>query len=53
MNVLGLSICSREAVKSMRNRGVDDGHIISVCRCVLLILLIHSFDLIQLDFQCN
>ncbi|XP_060563185.1 dehydrogenase/reductase SDR family member 11-like isoform X1 [Ruditapes philippinarum] len=28
INVLGLCICSREAVKSMRERGVDDGHIV-------------------------
>nr|CAD7200809.1 unnamed protein product [Timema douglasi] len=30
LNVLGLSICTREAVKSMRERGVDDGHIIHI-----------------------
>nr|CAD7571458.1 unnamed protein product [Timema californicum] len=30
VNVLGLSICTREAVKSMRERGVDDGHIINI-----------------------
>ncbi|XP_068086797.1 farnesol dehydrogenase-like [Anabrus simplex] len=28
LNVLGLSICTREAVQNMRARGVDDGHII-------------------------
>ncbi|XP_069125713.1 dehydrogenase/reductase SDR family member 11-like [Argopecten irradians] len=28
VNVLGLSICSREAVKQMREKGVDDGHLI-------------------------
>ncbi|XP_072019476.1 dehydrogenase/reductase SDR family member 11-like isoform X2 [Amphiura filiformis] len=27
VNVLGLCICTREAVKSMRDRNVDDGHI--------------------------
>nr|CAD7415027.1 unnamed protein product [Timema poppensis] len=32
VNVLGLSICTREAVKSMRERGVDDGHIININR---------------------
>ena len=26
INVLAVSICTREAVKSMRERGVDDGH---------------------------
>nr|CAD7401747.1 unnamed protein product [Timema cristinae] len=30
VNVLGLCICTREAVKSMRERGVDDGHIINI-----------------------
>ncbi|XP_060066601.1 dehydrogenase/reductase SDR family member 11-like [Ylistrum balloti] len=28
VNVLGLAICSREAVKQMREKGVDDGHLI-------------------------
>ncbi|XP_060563189.1 dehydrogenase/reductase SDR family member 11-like isoform X4 [Ruditapes philippinarum] len=28
INVLGLCICTREAVTSMRERGVDDGHIV-------------------------
>ncbi|XP_072041105.1 dehydrogenase/reductase SDR family member 11-like [Amphiura filiformis] len=30
VNVLGLSICTREAVKSMRERNVDDGHIFHI-----------------------
>jgi len=30
VNVIALSLCSREAVKSMRNRSVDDGHIINI-----------------------
>ncbi|XP_067015311.2 dehydrogenase/reductase SDR family member 11 isoform X2 [Anabrus simplex] len=30
VNVLGLSICTREAVLNMRERGVDDGHIIHI-----------------------
>uniref|UniRef100_H2YXV8 Dehydrogenase/reductase SDR family member 11 n=1 Tax=Ciona savignyi TaxID=51511 RepID=H2YXV8_CIOSA len=29
-NVLGLSICTREAVQLMRESGVDDGHIINI-----------------------
>ncbi|XP_060066629.1 LOW QUALITY PROTEIN: dehydrogenase/reductase SDR family member 11-like [Ylistrum balloti] len=28
VNVLGLAICSREAVKQMREKGVDDGHLV-------------------------
>ncbi|XP_049803544.1 farnesol dehydrogenase-like isoform X1 [Schistocerca nitens] len=31
VNVLGLSICTREAVQDMLNRGVDDGFIIHIC----------------------
>uniref|UniRef100_A0AAY4EQU4 Dehydrogenase/reductase SDR family member 11 n=1 Tax=Denticeps clupeoides TaxID=299321 RepID=A0AAY4EQU4_9TELE len=30
VNVLALSICTREAYQSMRERGVDDGHIINI-----------------------
>ncbi|XP_063242508.1 uncharacterized short-chain type dehydrogenase/reductase y4vI-like [Bacillus rossius redtenbacheri] len=30
VNVLALSICTREALKSMRERGVDDGHIVHI-----------------------
>ncbi|XP_047109366.1 dehydrogenase/reductase SDR family member 11-like [Schistocerca piceifrons] len=31
VNVLGLSICTREAVQDMLRRGVDDGFIINLC----------------------
>ena len=34
MNVLALAVCTREAVKSMRERNVDDGHIIHISRFV-------------------
>jgi NADP-dependent 3-hydroxy acid dehydrogenase YdfG len=30
VNVLGPTICTREAVKSMRSRNVDDGHIVHI-----------------------
>ncbi|KAJ9576084.1 hypothetical protein L9F63_007049, partial [Diploptera punctata] len=30
LNVLGLSICTKEALHSMKERGVDDGHIIHI-----------------------
>nr|CAD7443479.1 unnamed protein product [Timema bartmani] len=32
LNVLGLSICTREAFKLMKEKGVDDGHIIHINR---------------------
>ncbi|XP_047109378.1 dehydrogenase/reductase SDR family member 11-like [Schistocerca piceifrons] len=31
VNVLGLSICTREAVQDMLSRGVDDGFVIHIC----------------------
>ncbi|KAJ9599585.1 hypothetical protein L9F63_009902 [Diploptera punctata] len=30
LNTLGLSICTKEAIHSMKERGVDDGHIIHI-----------------------
>ena len=30
INVLGLTICTREAVQSMKEKGIDDGHIINI-----------------------
>ncbi|XP_021929710.1 farnesol dehydrogenase-like [Zootermopsis nevadensis] len=30
LNVLGLSVCTKEALQSMKERGVDDGHIIHI-----------------------
>ena len=32
VNVLGLCICTRESVKLMKERGVDDGHIFLISR---------------------
>lgn len=38
LNVFAVGICCREALKSMKERNVDDGHIINVSRCVIFIL---------------
>jgi short-subunit dehydrogenase len=38
LNVLGLSVCTKEALQSMKERGVDDGHIIHINRFVGQIL---------------
>jgi short-subunit dehydrogenase len=35
LNVLGLSVCTKEALQSMKERAVDDGHIIHINRSVM------------------
>jgi len=35
LNVIGLSVCTQQALKSMKERGVDDGHIIHINRSVV------------------
>jgi hypothetical protein len=32
VNVLALSVCTIQAIQSMKERGVDDGHIIHINR---------------------
>ena len=29
-NVLGFAICTREAIKSMKEKGIDDGHLVTI-----------------------
>ena len=40
INVMGLSVCTQQALKSMKERGVDDGHVIHINRSVVLSLAI-------------
>jgi short-subunit dehydrogenase len=36
LNVLALSVCTKEAIQCMKQRAVDDGHIIHMNRLVAL-----------------
>ena len=40
VNVMGLSVCTQQALKSMKERGVDDGHVIHINRSVVLCLAV-------------
>ena len=31
VNVVGLTLCAKEAINQMRQNGVDDGHVVNVC----------------------
>jgi len=36
VNIIALSICSREAIKQMREKGTDDGHLFLINRyCIV------------------
>jgi len=39
-NVIGLSVCTQQAHKSMKERGVGDGHVIHINRSVVLSLAV-------------
>jgi short-subunit dehydrogenase len=45
LNVLALSVCTKEAIESMKERAVDDGHIIHMNRLARLANLIRSLCL--------
>jgi NAD(P)-dependent dehydrogenase (short-subunit alcohol dehydrogenase family) len=32
VNVLAYSVCAKEALQSMKEKGVDDGHIVNINR---------------------
>ncbi len=52
VNVIALSVCTREAYQSMKERKVDDGHIINInrYRCILLHLCsVYSFSCLCSD----
>lgn len=38
VNVMALSICTREVYQSMKERNVDDGHIININRYAFILL---------------
>jgi short-subunit dehydrogenase len=38
LNVLGLSVCTKEALQSMKEKGVDIGHIIHINLLICRIL---------------
>jgi NAD(P)-dependent dehydrogenase (short-subunit alcohol dehydrogenase family) len=37
VNTVGLTLCTREAVRSMRERGVNEGHIVYINRYMTFI----------------
>ena len=43
INVLGLCVMTREFIKQLRDRGVDDGHVILLNRYVLGIYKLPGF----------
>jgi short-subunit dehydrogenase len=47
LNILGLSVCTKEAIQSMKERGVNDGHIIHINRQVLTKELSHIVSGLQ------
>ena len=40
--MIGLSVCAREAYKSMKERNVDDGHIFLISRYVVQLISVRT-----------
>ena len=53
VNLLGLSICTKEALQSMKERGVDDGHIIHISRCSNLATVITDNEICNSNFNTD
>jgi NAD(P)-dependent dehydrogenase (short-subunit alcohol dehydrogenase family) len=51
LNLLGLSICTKEALQSMKERGVDDGHIIHISRCSNFATVITDNEICNSNFN--
>ena len=49
INVLGLCVMTREFIKQLRERGVDDGHVI-LNRCIMSVL-VPAFNLLLCIFR--
>ena len=44
VNVIALMICTREAVKLMREKGIDDGHVVHISRFVVMSFKVISYQ---------
>ena len=57
VNMVGLTLCAKEAINQMRQNGVDDGHVINVCQnknsedTVLLALQLTPFSHVHLELH--
>jgi len=47
VNVMGLTICTQQALKLMKESGVNDGHIIHINRYISKVVSVFLPDLVQ------